>query len=381
MIRDLDTVPMPDYDDYFEQLRESSIKLSTDPILLFETSRGCWWGEKQHCTFCGLNGTTMTYRSKSAQRALDELIYLTDKYPGCDVNVVDNILDMKYFKSFLKVLAERKHGFRLFYEVKSNVRKDQLKLLDEAGVKTIQPGIESLSDNVLRLMKKGVTALQNIQLLKWCAELDMRVLYNILWGFPGESAADYDQVTSLIPFITHLHPPVGSSIIRIDRFSPNFNENGRFGFGELVPYSAYHYVYPLEPEVVFNLAYFFEPENRNPTVQQCHVTELSKAIKSWEKSYVQSDLFFIERGPTLLIRDRRPIANEPLVILDGEFKLAYLACDEAKTPKQILDSSRKNSQQLPSEADLKDVLASLVDRSLMIRQGEQYLALAYRKVI
>jgi len=41
---------------------------------------------------------------------------------------VDNILDMNYFKDFIPMLAERKHGFNLFYEVKANLRKDQLRL-------------------------------------------------------------------------------------------------------------------------------------------------------------------------------------------------------------------------------------------------------------
>src|SRR5262249_34381776 len=39
------------------------------PILLFETSRGCWWGERAHCTFCGLNGSTMSYRAMAPERA------------------------------------------------------------------------------------------------------------------------------------------------------------------------------------------------------------------------------------------------------------------------------------------------------------------------
>ena len=46
-----------------------------------------------------------------------------------------------------------------------------MRLLRDAGVTTIQPGIESFSDRVLKLMKKGVTGLQNIQLLKWCKEI------------------------------------------------------------------------------------------------------------------------------------------------------------------------------------------------------------------
>src|ERR1051325_8252516 len=92
LIRELDELPIPDYDDYFEQLAQSSLQPTKKPILSFETSRGCWWGEKLHCTFCGLNGATMAYRSKSAERALDELTYLAGRYPGYNLNAVDNIL-------------------------------------------------------------------------------------------------------------------------------------------------------------------------------------------------------------------------------------------------------------------------------------------------
>jgi len=60
-------VPL-DYDDYLASLNEKG--LQTEPSLLFETSRGCWWGERSHCTFCGLNGTTMNYRASTRQRTL-----------------------------------------------------------------------------------------------------------------------------------------------------------------------------------------------------------------------------------------------------------------------------------------------------------------------
>ncbi len=78
--------------------------------LFFETSRGCWWGERNHCTFCGLNGTSMAYRSKSAERAIAELERMVGEHPGCDVQVADNILDIGYFKDFLPMLAERRLG-------------------------------------------------------------------------------------------------------------------------------------------------------------------------------------------------------------------------------------------------------------------------------
>src|SRR5262245_59233898 len=112
----------------------------------------------------------MAFRSKSADRVLAELEEFRARYPATHVVAVDNILDMSYFRNVLPRLRDRRLGFTLFYETKSNLTKAQVKLLRDAGVLAIQPGVESLSTNVLRLMRKGVTSLQNIQLLKWCKQ-------------------------------------------------------------------------------------------------------------------------------------------------------------------------------------------------------------------
>ena len=63
----------------------------------------------------------------------------------------------------------------------------------QAGVTKIQPGIESLSSNVLRLMRKGVRAIQNVNLLRWAQYYDIDVAWNLLWGFPGETEQDYTE--------------------------------------------------------------------------------------------------------------------------------------------------------------------------------------------
>jgi len=78
-VRNLDLVPVPDYDPFFEQKRQSEWA-DVVSILLFETSRGCWWGEKHLCTFCGLNAETLTYRSKSAERVLSEIAAFCERW-------------------------------------------------------------------------------------------------------------------------------------------------------------------------------------------------------------------------------------------------------------------------------------------------------------
>ncbi len=180
----------------------------------------------------GLNGATMTFRSKSAERVLGELEGFRTRYPTRHVVAVDNILDMRYFRDVLPQLRDRQLGFTLFYETKANLTKEQVRLLRDAGVLAIQPGVESLSTHVLQLMRKGVTALQNIQLLKWCKQYGVTVAWNLLYGFPGETAADYAAIGRSMESLWHLPPPHSVGAVRMDRFSPYFNEAASFGLIE-----------------------------------------------------------------------------------------------------------------------------------------------------
>ncbi|MGH9928336.1 MAG: RiPP maturation radical SAM C-methyltransferase, partial [Pyrinomonadaceae bacterium] len=376
VITDMDALPTPDYDDYFTQWEQSSLRGTVKPILLFETSRGCWWGEKHHCTFCGLNGETMGHRRKSAGRALSELTAMTAAHPGLDVVAVDNILDMAYFKDFIPALAAHGLDTNIFYEVKSNLTKEQLRLLRDARINEVQPGIESLGDTVLRIMRKGVSALQNIQFLKWCQELGIRPNWNLIWGFPGEPAEEYARMAELIPLITHLPPPQYATPIRVDRFSPNFNQSERLGFKNLAPYPAYRFVYPLLPEAVTNLAYYFTYEYKTHQDVESYVRPLAAAVGNWQQCHPSSQLFQIETGERLLVLDRRPAAQAPLFALSGLQQFVYQACDRIRTPRQLLQSWQSGSVEPITPTGIRAELEACVARGIMIREGECYLALA-----
>lgn len=376
MIEDLDVLPIPEFDEYFDEFDRQFNGNSRKPSLLFETSRGCWWGEKHHCTFCGLNGGTMTFRSKTAQRAMDELTYLTERHPGHSVNVVDNILDMTYFKDFVPLLAERRLGLNLFYEVKANLRKDQLRLLHQAGITAIQPGIESLSDQVLQIMRKGVKALQNIQLIKWCKELGITPYWHLIWGFPGESAQEYEQMRELIPLLTHLPPPNGSGPIRVDRFSPNFDQSAEMGLMNLSPYPAYQHVYRLKRDALMNLSYYFTFEHRDDVDVLSYVKPFLKEVMQWRRCHGESALIQMDKGNRLLIWDWRPIAKQALTVLTGHRKFAYQACDQMRTARQVMELWQKESGASITRANFDEALEELTASGLMIKRDELFLALA-----
>ena len=376
IVENMDSLPIPEFDEYFEQLRRSSLGEGLQPRLLFETSRGCWWGEKHHCTFCGLNGQTMAHRSKTAYRALNELDHLTNRYPGNPVSVVDNILDMRYFKDFIPMLAERKLGVELFYEVKANLRKEHIQLLRDAGITSIQPGIESLSDSVLELMRKGVSALQNIQVLKWCKEFGIRSEWNLLWGFPGEPPDEYHRMADLIPLLTHLTPPRYATSMRLDRFSPNFYESQHLGLKNLSPYPSYAYVYPFAAQAIANLAYFFTFEYETNQDVQSYVKPLAKQIATWQEVHDKSDLFYVDKTTFLLICDFRPAAIRPLIVLTERERFFYMACDEIRTARQILELWNSQFKEPITVATIRDALEEFTAKRIMVKKDVSYLSLA-----
>jgi ribosomal peptide maturation radical SAM protein 1 len=218
-ISNLDEVPMPDFDDYFLTLDRLGLRSLVEPSLAVETSRGCWWGQKHHCTFCGLNGHGMGFRSKSPELALEQFHTLSERYDCRQFMMTDNILDMSYFKTVLPQLAESSRRYQIFYETKANLKRAQLESCARAGVSWIQPGLETLSDPLLELMDKGTTALTNLQTLKWCRELGIHVTWLALFAFPGDRYEWYEDMLGWVPKLLHLQPPQGVIQVGFHRLS------------------------------------------------------------------------------------------------------------------------------------------------------------------
>jgi len=245
------------YDDYFALFDRKLHGNPLKPRIPFETSRGCWWGERSHCTFCGLNGATMKYRAMQAASAVALMQGLFDRY-GSRANEfesVDNILPREYLTEVLPLLNPPKHA-HLFYEVKADLKRHEMEALERARVLRIQPGIEALSTSTLKLMKKGTTAFQNLRFLMYCQTFHVKPQWNLLAGFPNEPESVYEKYCRDIPLLTHLSPPSGAFPVRFDRFSPYFKLAEEYGL-KLVPGDFYGMIYPFPAEDLVHLAYFF----------------------------------------------------------------------------------------------------------------------------
>ncbi len=372
----MDQLPRASFEDFFRQWNAIPAFASYSPRLLMETSRGCWWGAKHHCTFCGLNGVGMPFRSKSPERAIDELTELMEQYPNTEINMVDNILDMSYFKTLLPTLAERGAPVELFFETKANLTKAQVAILRKAGITSIQPGIESFSDEILRIMRKGVTGLQNIQLLKWCLELGVWPYWNLLWGFPGEPREEYEEMAELLPRLHHLPPPEACGPLRLDRFSPNFDRAEELGFRDVTPFQAYQHLYDLDRSTVANLAYYFDFEYQDGRRPADYTGLLAERMEEWRAAYRQSRLVFIDKGEDLLIWDLRGSAVRKLTMLSSLERTLYLECDSIRGLNALRKIATRAAEREFEAEEIEEILTPWVRDGLMLRQGAQFLALA-----
>jgi ribosomal peptide maturation radical SAM protein 1 len=325
-IDNLELAEIPNYDDYFQQVIELQHKgLVPDDwprFIPFESSRGCWWGAKSPCAFCGLNTTHLTYRQKTNQRILKELNYLKSKYGINYFNAVDNIMPKDSNKLIID-LANLGENYKIYYSTRSDIKPALLDNFVKGGVVVLQVGVESLSSNILRKMGKGVTALQNLKLLREARSRQICLAWNFMMGVPGELERDYDKILEILPLIEHFQPPYSWGILRIDRYSPYFDNSIKYGISNIRPFDEYKLIYPPETDID-ELAYHFYGDYESIlSINSELCKKISDKINKWLglwQDYSELPILskLIISKDTTFIKDTRSIAQQTFTALDNE---------------------------------------------------------------
>lgn len=374
----LDSLPYPDYDDYFDQLTRFDFKGYTVKVELpLETSRGCWWGERSRCTFCGFNGLTIAYRRKSPERVLDEIQFLSNKYADrfCSFHLVDSIIDLRHSANVFSRLANDP-AKPIFCYTKANLSKPHVRLLAKAGVWGIQPGIESLSTTILRLMNKGCSMLQNIQLLRWCREYEIDVVWNLLYGIPGEDPEEYDKMRVLTDYIGHLQPPSLVCKVMLHRFSPFFVDPSKYGIVNITPAPWYREIYSIPDHSLARMAYCFEFDYADKRIPDEYVEHLKKAVERWRNSFAES-MFLARRNAEglLIAKDTRPYVDScEGRIFESPYAEIIEYCDQTRHFSAV-ESYLRNKNLNCTAQQLKRILANLVESCIVLKDEENYLSL------
>jgi len=376
----LDALPIADYDDYFDAVGRYGLEKAIRPSILIEGSRGCWWGEKKPCIFCGLGSGSRKYRVKSTKRLLDEMEFLSERYGIKRFTFTDSILSNEHVKELTRELIAQNRGYSMFCEIKSNLSREDVKNLRDAGFTHIQPGIESLQDDILSLMHKGNTAIKHIEFLKNCRTYGIKLAWNLLVGFPGEKPEWLEELIAIIPMIAHLQMPSGHNHIIYHKFSEYQINPGAYGL-DLTPMDVYYHVYPGSEELVADIAYNFKPADNGAEAAYYNLLKkgdvyerLTNAYFNWNDEFSRDRcrLMMYKYSDRIEIEDTRRIAKDKYHTLYGIEMNIYEDCGTIRRKRELYDKYKASY----CEDEIQRVIDGFRQRYLIYCSGDKILALA-----
>jgi hypothetical protein len=244
--------------------------------------------------------------------------------------MVDNIMPYTYFRTLIPKLSDELPALTIYYDQKANLSLRDVLALKEAGVSYVQAGIEALSSTLLKRMKKGVLARQNIMLLRYAAAVGLNLYWNLLWAFPGDELHAYQETLSLLPLIRHLQPPFRMIHLSVERFSPYFDRPEAYGISNVRPLNLYGAVLPPHADIE-KVAYHFVADYECAAYHNLDIIqEIMEEINVWQKSWLPetgsiSILQVAHSGNAYVLMDTRGLpGTQPLQVLDRAQALVAL---------------------------------------------------------
>ena len=185
-----DSAPLENYADFpIETYRLIRWPTSerTDFCMPILSSRGC----KFHCSFC--YRMREGYHLRSVPAIMEEIKWLHQFYMINHFQFADELLmaDVKRTEEICQAILKLPFKIKWDCNGRLNYAKPGiLSLMKKSGCEYINYGIESLNQNQLNQMHKGLTIEQILKGTENTLAEDLSPGLNLIWGFPGDSAED-----------------------------------------------------------------------------------------------------------------------------------------------------------------------------------------------
>lgn len=245
MILDLDALPDSPYE-LVDMDKYSAMNLGTGKSTSFPTSRGCPFA----CKFCA-NPTLHKnkWRGLSISKIIEKIKMFQERYHITTFYFLDDCTsyDLSHFREFIKGLASLDKkiywataGIRA--DLLSKLNDNDLSLLWESGCRTLEIGIESGNERVLKFINKAETKdmmrLANEKLAKY----PIQIKYTFIIGFPTETDEELNDSLDFSEELCNANPNSYSLIAVYTPIfgTPMFNLAVQHGF--VVPESIEEWI-------------------------------------------------------------------------------------------------------------------------------------------
>lgn len=219
---DLDKISFPAYNlidmEYYTNASPYAIRGCFLRSMYMLATRGC----PSQCTFCvakklrQYNGGGKATRTRSAEKLINEVIELKEKYKIDSFYFIDDLftLNKQNVIEFCKELKEKKIDILWGCSSKvSTLNEEIIKYMAEAGCVQIDFGVERGSNEALNKVKKGITVEKIEEIFGYCNKYKIRTFANFIVNIPGETKQD---LIDILKFIKKLDP----DIVTINVFTP-----------------------------------------------------------------------------------------------------------------------------------------------------------------
>jgi anaerobic magnesium-protoporphyrin IX monomethyl ester cyclase len=185
-VQNLDSLPFPKWDQLNIRRFRYQIITGKGITLPMLGSRGCPYT----CNYCPYL-VNSKYRVRSPESIVDEIQYLSATYNIRGIAFRDPNLtfDMKRAQRFAELLLQHNLDIRWGMEARTDcLDSELLELLFQAGLRSIEVGVESANEQTLREnSRKVIDRVHQERIIERCHKLGMRVIANYTLGLPNDT--------------------------------------------------------------------------------------------------------------------------------------------------------------------------------------------------
>ena len=379
---ELGQLPVPDFSNYFQELKRWFGQEPFIPVLPVEFSRGCWWGK---CAFCNLNRQWHGYRAKKPAQMRTEVERLSARHGTLDFTFTDNALPPKAALDFFRQIGKLERDFHFFGEIRTRpqaVEKLDLPACRRGGLTTIQVGIESLSNSLLQRMAKGVAAIDNVAILREALNSAILLEGNLITEFPGSTQAEVEETLRNLDFVLPFNP-LTIAVFFLGHDSPIDRRPAWFGIKAIVSHPR---AAALFPKALLDKHLLLVKDYRGDRADQRKLWKpVVDKVTAWHEFHHQRGGSALDRPPLsyrdggtfLLIRQELPGQSKPRTLhhrLTGKSRQIYLYLTKIRTGRAL-----RAQFSTITEKQLLAFLQDLVHKRLLFADNDRYLALAIRQ--
>jgi radical SAM superfamily enzyme YgiQ (UPF0313 family) len=358
--------PLPEMDDYYEELvrlTERYGRAAFGPLygIAVPLSVGCWWGK---CDFCSEPAYQERYCLQDVGVAAEYIGRLARKYHISDVLFLDSIQPpASYLRKLCELLERHRVPYRMSGEIHARIDDQTLNMLIKAGLRTVQIGLETYSQDLLDKMHKGAKVIDILRVLSKCATNNVAVQGNVIMQHPVETVADVRATARVMDLTSHLFTPDMQHyfVAHGSKLWQELRQRGARTF----PLMRHSLLYPENLRSRLTFSYRYLPENRA-------TYGLWRALKrkSTTNASHRPALAYLDGGESIQVIDTRARARRSYR-LDRCDRDLVVACAR---PCRIEDLVAMIPGMAPDLASKR--LDRLIEADIVFRQDSRYLSLA-----